>query len=96
MKRISDEDFDAWKHNPITLAVFAHLKQMKAVGEQMWVSKLREEIDPDPRKVHVTQIELKAKLELIEDMLDIELKDIQEDEQGSSAQVAPIRAAKRR
>lgn len=96
MKRISDEDFDAWRHNPITLAVFAHLKNMADMGERMWVSKLRQEIDPDPRKIHVEQIELKAKLELIEDMVNIELGDIQDDEQGSSAQVAPIRAAKRR
>lgn len=96
MKRISEEDFDAWKHNPITLAVFAHLKEMASLGERMWLSKLREEIDADPRKVHVTQIELKAKLELIEDMVNIEIGDIQDDEQGSSAQVAPIRAAKRR
>lgn len=96
MKRISDEDFDAWKHNPITLAVFAHLKEMAALGERMWISRLREEIDADPRKLHVTQIELKAKLELIEDMVNIELGDIQDDEQGSSAQVAPIRGAKRR
>ena len=96
MKRISEEDFDAWRHNPITLAVFAHLKEMTAMGERLWIAKLREEIDPDPRKLHVTQIELKAKLELLEDMVNIELGDIQEDEQGSSAQVAPIRGAKRR
>ena len=95
MKRISEEDFDAWLHNPITERVFLHLKSMMGHGERMWLGRLRSEVDPDPRKLHVEQIELKAKLEFIQDMLDLELKDIQEDEQQSNA-VAPIRAAKRR
>ena len=95
MKRISEEDFDAWLHNPITERVFLHLKSMMGHGERMWLSKLRSEIDPDPRKLHVEQIELKAKLEFIEDMVNLKLEDIQDDEQQGNA-VAPIRSAKHR
>ena len=95
MKRISDEDFDAWLHNPITERVSLHLKAVMNQGERGWLAKLRSEIDPDPRKLHVEQIELKAKLEFIEDMLTLKLEDIQDDEQQGNA-VAPIRSAKRR
>ena len=68
---------------------------MMGHGEWMWLSKLRSEIDPDPRKLHVEQIELKAKLEFIEDMVNLKLEDIQDDEQQGNA-VAPMRSAKHR
>jgi hypothetical protein len=95
MTRFTEEDFDAWRENAITRAVFSHLQDMKSQGERLWTDKLKSEIDPDPRRIHVEQIELKAKLEFIEDMLGIELGDIQEDEQQGT-QVTPIRGAKRR
>lgn len=96
MTRISEEDFDAWRENAITRAVFAHLKEMQIACETAWVNQLRAEVAADPRVIQLLQVELNSKSTIIEDMLTIELGDIQEDEQQGATEVTPIRGAKRR
>src|SRR3990167_5275754 len=76
--KITEEDFSAWRDNTITQAVFAHLKQMAGLAEKAWVGHLRAETPLDATALQLLQVEFKAKLEFIEDMLGIELGDIQE------------------
>lgn len=78
-KPISADDFQAWKDNVITQAVFAHFKEVEALAHAQWISLLQGEVPADPRPMQLTQVELKAKLEFIQDALSIELSDIQEE-----------------
>lgn len=94
---ITDEDFEGWRANPITEAVFAHLKAMQQSIHHTWAGALGGDIPSDPMPTHLLRIELTAKLEFIEDMLRIELRDIQEQDEGTSttAVVPPKRAGAR-
>jgi hypothetical protein len=83
-KPITLEDFAAWKDNAITQAFFAHLKAVEAHAHAQWIALLGGEIPADPRPMQLTQVELKAKLEFIQDALAIELSDIQEEEENAS------------
>ena len=85
-KPISAEDFSAWKDNTITLAVFAHLSQTRGLIAERWLALLNGEVAADPKAMQLIQVELKAKLEFIEDLTTIELSDIQEEaEQNAEA-----------
>jgi hypothetical protein len=84
-KPISLEDFASWRDNTITQQVFAHLKDMQGVIETRWIELLHAEVPADPRPMQLTQVELKAKLEFIADMLTIELSDIQEEAEAENA-----------
>jgi|GEM_PF-6358063 len=78
-KPISAEDFSAWKDNAITLAVFAHLQDARGLIAERWLALLNGEVASDPKITQLIQVELKAKLEFIEDLTTIELSDIQEE-----------------
>ena len=78
--KITEEDFSAWRDNSITEAVFAHLKEMESACERRWVGYLRGGTPLEPAALQILQAEIKAKLEFIEDMLDLKLEDIQSDE----------------
>ncbi len=78
-KPISEEDFSSWKDNTITQAVFAHLKETRGLIAERWLALLNGEVAADPKAMQLIQVELKAKLEFIEDLTTIELSDIQEE-----------------
>jgi hypothetical protein len=94
--RITEEDFDAWKHNPITEAMLAHLRRARERARQFWIDQLqqtdgREAIPADPVYLAYLRIELRSKLEFIADIEALSLEDIQEDaghQQGELGQLA--------
>lgn len=94
-KPISLEDFQSWKDNVITQAFFRHLKEIEQLAHQQWISLLTAEIPADPRPMQLTQVELKAKLEFIQDALAIELSDIQEEEESHAGSPRPIERARK-
>jgi len=77
--KITSEDFDSWRENPITQAVFKHLERTGEQAHAMWTGALDVEEAPDPQKLMLLRTELNAKLKFISDMLNIELSDIQEE-----------------
>ncbi len=83
-KPISDEDFASWKDNVITQAVFAHFGEVRKIAHDRWAGLLSGEVPSDPRPMQLLQVELKAKLEFIEDMLSLELSDIQEEDNAAT------------
>ena len=81
---ITEEDFDAWKTNTITQTMIAHLGRMRARVHQFWVAQLaqteeRELMPADPIFLAYLKIELRSKLEFIEDIEALSLEDIQDD-----------------
>ena len=78
-KKISEEDFDSWKTNVITQAVIAHLGETRTRAHEMWVSELMAQTPADPIYLAYLKVELKAKLEFLEDIENLSLRDIQED-----------------
>ena len=52
------------------------------IGER-WVELLHGEVPSDPRPMQIIQVELKAKLEFIEDFISLELSDIQEEAENA-------------
>jgi len=77
MTKISDEDLDAWRENPITQAVFKHLERTGEQAQEMWASVLKADAAPDPQKLLLLHTELKAKLAFIAEMLNLEPRDIE-------------------
>ena len=79
---ITAEDFDSWKTNTITEAVIAHLGRIRERAHEMWVAELAAQAPSDPIFLAYLKIELKAKLEFIDDIEALSLEDIQEDDAG--------------
>lgn len=95
-KQITLEDFSAWKDNVITQAVMAHLAETRGVIAGRWLALLNGEIPADPRPMQLIQVELKAKLEFIEDLIAIELSDIQEEAEEHAGSPVEERHTSRR
>lgn len=82
---IDPDDFESWRDNAITQAFFKHLERTKAAAHVAWVGMLSNEVPHDPKVIQLIQVELKAKLQFIDDVLGIELADLEEsNETGSS------------
>ena len=85
-KPISAEDFQSWKDNVITQAVFKHFADTGLHIQNVWVTYLRD-VDVNERVLQLRQVELKAKIEEIEAMLSVELSDIQEEAEDNAGTV---------
>lgn len=83
-KPISEEDFSAWKDNAITQAVMLYLKGKEDEAHRYWVGYLTGDNNIDPVAVLVWRAELRAKLELMQDIRELELSDIQEAEEDTN------------
>ena len=84
---IEPDDFESWRDNAVTQAFFQHLKDVKEMAHQRWIGLLSDKVSLDPVATQLVQVELKAKLEFIDDVLGIELADIAEAKHdGSEAQ----------
>lgn len=81
--KITAEDFDAWKENAITRAVLAHLQEVADAARNRWLGYLEGEVPADPRFMQMLHVELKAKLEFIAQMQELELSDIQEEDDAT-------------
>lgn len=75
---ISKDDFDAWRANPITQAVFAWAQDHAAKAKERWDAASWEGGEADP----VLLSELRTRAEVAQDFTDVELSDIQDEEDG--------------
>jgi len=90
--QITEEDFSAWKDNPITRAVIDYLASRKDMAYGIWMSQVHD-TQSTKDQVELLRVELRAKLEFIEDFIELKLEDIQDNDTG--ANVVPIEPAKR-
>lgn len=92
-KPITDEDFSAWKDNPVTMAVIDYLRERTEYANRVWVGVLKGDL-ANERDLLLLKVELKAKVELIEDFIGLQLEDIQDND--ASLPTSPIKLASRR
>ena len=83
---ISEEDFDSWKTNTITQTFLKHLATIRERAQQMWIGELAATAPADPIFLAYLKIELKSKLEFIEDIEALSLEDIQPDHAAENSQ----------
>ena len=87
MTKIISEDFDSWRENPITQAVFRHLQNTAERAHDTWAQILSADATPDLEKVLLIRAELKGKLDFVSDMVNLELTDIQEEPDARASTV---------
>lgn len=81
---ITAEDFESWLGNPVTEAVMARMKEMEAAVHAYWGRRLTTDTADEPLMLTLLQVELRAKLEIIEDLLSLTVKDIEEENADST------------
>ncbi len=74
--KIEQDDFDAWRDNSITQAFLRYLQSKGDEARERWVTASWNDGNSDP----LLLADLRAVGHLVEDVLKIELKDIQDDE----------------
>ena len=87
MTKITSEDFDSWRDNAVTQAVFKHLERKELELHEFWRGVLTEGEAPDPNRFALLHAELRAKRTFIRDMLGLELSDIQEEPDARASTV---------
>ena len=81
MAKISKDDFEAWRDNPVTQEYFRQLQRMVDAAKQQWISE-----SWDSEKIwmnggaNALRIACKAKVECTEQLLRLDLTDEDEDE----------------
>lgn len=92
--KISAEDFESWRGNAITQVVMDWVGEASERIHQLWAAQLSSATPGEPLLLAFLQVELKAKLELIEDLKNIQLSDIEEEDADSRiGQIAAKAAA---
>lgn len=92
--KITEEDFSAWKDNPITQMVLEYLKTRKDLAHRIWAGHLND-LTATKDQSEQLRIELRAKLEFIDDFINLSLEDIEEDNDvgGTIVQIEPAKRA---
>lgn len=78
--KISQEDFDSWRDNPITQAVFAHFSATGEKIKEEWVGFLLGPVPYETTEWQLRHADARAKLWMIAELGNLELSDIQEEE----------------
>ena len=81
---ITAEDLETWLGNPVTEAVMARMKEVEAAARAFWVRRLTSDTADEPLALAFLQVELRAKLEIIEDLLSLTVEDIEEENADST------------
>ena len=82
--KITAEDFESWRGNAITQAVMERLGEHAEEAKASWVAQLSSTIHTEPLLLAFLQVELKTRLEVIEDIQAIQIGDIAEEENADS------------
>ncbi len=90
--KITAEDFDSWRDNAITQSVMAEFGGMLDDINDFWVAQLNAATPSDPLLLAFLQVELRAKRELINDLINIQLGDIEEEHAVSRDRIGQIAA----
>ena len=80
--KLSEEDFDAWRDNPVTQLVMAHLKQTQDNAFSMWGEILRQPKVPPADELALLAVEFRSKAQIIADMLSLSYDDLMDDDNG--------------
>lgn len=80
--KITAEDFEAWRGNVITQAVMGRFAAELDRINEFWVAQLA--AATDPQLLAYQQVELRAKREVIEDLMKVDIDHITEEENAAS------------
>jgi hypothetical protein len=86
--KITAEDFESWRGNAVTQAVMNSLAAELDRYNNFWLSQLM--VATDPQLLAYQQIEFRAKREVVEDLLNIQLEAITEEENADSGRIGRI------
>lgn len=77
---ITEDEFEVWKFNPITVAMANKAKALVDESERQWVSLLNATGSVDQQKLIITYLDLRARRQALRSFIELKLEEIQEDE----------------
>jgi hypothetical protein len=89
--KITAEDFESWRGNAVTQAVMGQLGNMIKSIDGYWLAQLSSATPSEPIVLTFLQVELRAKREIIEDVLNIQLE-VLEEENADTGRIGRIAA----
>lgn len=75
---IDKDEFDAWRDNEVTQAVFRLLERKQDEAKQKWLAVFDGSDDVDPQKLLGFRIALRAKADVMGEIMDLAFEDIEE------------------